>query len=188
MISDLGGWHFSSAWYANLYVRYNSQLLLLLRLRSPRYWNFDHFCSTLSDRTASPKRFFFWNGINRLFIFLNVVSFKLDSLFLAMFNSFVTLFAVRTVELLEIVVNRSLHLFIVYWAIFSILWRENNPRGPNLSTRVQLGSHLNFNPLILAIAITYVWTGALSWWNILFLAKYSRFFLILSLKRCNKFA
>ena len=50
---------------------------------------------------------------NNTFIFLNVVPFQLDTLFSTMFDSFDTLFIVRTVELLEIVINRKLHLFIV---------------------------------------------------------------------------
>src|SRR5436190_16390627 len=49
----------------------------------------------------------------KIFLFFNIVSFQLDTLFPAIFNNFDTLFIVRTVEHLKIAINRRFHLFIV---------------------------------------------------------------------------
>ena len=86
-----------------------------------------------------------------------------------MFNSFATLFIVRTVELLEIFINRRLHLFILGKSLtiepFSQVWKEKIIRGAKSAEKNAWWSNLNCNSLIVTIAITDVWTGALSWWN-----------------------
>src|SRR5580765_6864876 len=69
----------------------------------------------------------------KLFLFLNIVSFQLDTLFPAMFNSFDTLFIVRTVERLKLAINRRFHLFIVGKSFppepFFQVWKKKIIRG-----------------------------------------------------------
>jgi hypothetical protein len=66
-------------------------------------------------------------------LFLYIVSFELDTLVPAMFNSFDALFIVRIVELCKTAINRRLYLFIVGKSfttdLFLQVWKQKIIRG-----------------------------------------------------------
>lgn len=99
--------------------------------------------------------------------FFNLISFELYALLLGRVNRLDAVFII-TALLLKIVIACRHHSFIVGKSLsdesfFQVLGTGNSPRGLNLPNKVHEEAIQTSS--ILAIVLTILWVGALSWWN-----------------------